>query len=514
MGNAEADASAFPDAGTSVKTVTIAFGGEMKSFNSKNSFRVGLFLFSFFLFPFLLSGCGTKNPGLTSAKIYLGLTPPDYEKAMEQLQLAVKQDSLNGEAHVLLGKIYGDRKMYEEMLTEFDKAGKCKLKPTDIEEINQTKKQKWIEVFNSGITLGKRLKRVDQYKLELLTDFSKYSGYKDSLKAISSELGNDDRFTWDNYQMFSQAKPALEELENALDERTIHRYETAILIDSTRYEPFLNLAAEYVRKDQLEKALGYYQQAYQLKPDDPNVMNDYAITLLSANKFVEAENLYEKILQKDSTNVNALVNLAMIYARKDDTEMAISTYSRIISIDPDYKDAYFNQGLLFLTKTQEKSSVVKSYKDSLAKKSKDKELLSRYQSAWEDYNQVFVKVEADLQKTSQIDPNDKDAFFHLGLLYLSRAQILDAGARQDSDFAQVESFFKKSLELDPQDTEALKYLGFTLLNEKKWEEASSYLEKLVELIPTDREAWGYLAIAYARLGKKDKAEAAFKKSGR
>ena len=194
--------------------------------------------------------------------------------------------------------------------------------------------------------------------------------------------------------------------------------------------------------------------------------------------------------------------------------MAISTYSRIISIDPEYRDAYFNRGLLLLAKTQEKSSVVKSYKDSLGKKSKDKELLSRYQSAWEDYNQVFVKVEADFQKTSQIDPNDKDAFFHLGLLYLSRAQILDAGVRQDSDFAQVEVFFKKSLELDPQDPEALKYLGFTLLNEKKWEEAGSCLEKLVESVPTDREAWGYLAIAYARLGKKDKAEEAFKKSGR
>ena len=495
----------------------------MKSFNSKNSIRVWLFLFSFFILPFLLFGCGAKNPGLTSAKIYLGLTPPDYEKAMEQLQIAVKQDSLNGEAHILLGKIYGDKKMYEEMLTEFGKAERCKLKPMDIEEITQTKKKKWIEVFNSGIGLGKRLKQVEQYKLELLTDFSKYSGYKDSLKAISSELGEGDsstaltiydRFTWDAYQMFSQAKPALEEMEKALDQETIHRYETAILIDSTRYETFLNLAVEYVRKGELDKALEYYQKAYQLKPDDSSVMNDYAITLLSASRFEEAENLYEKILQKDSTNVNALVNLAMIYAQKGDAEKAVSIYSRIVAIDPEYKDAYFNRGLLFLAKTQEKCSVVKSCKDSLAKKSKDKELLSKYQSAWEDYNQVFVKAESDFKKTSQIDPNDKDAFFHLGLLYLSRAQILDAGARQDSDFAQVEDFFKKSLELDPQDPEALKYLGFTLLNEKKWEEAGSYLERLVESVPTDREAWGYLAIAYARLGKKDKAEAAFKKSGR
>jgi tetratricopeptide (TPR) repeat protein len=486
----------------------------MRIFTSKQILWRWLFLFSFFLFSVILSGCGAKNPGLTSAKIYLNLTPPDYEKAMEQLQLAVKQDSLSGEAHLLLGKIYGDKKMYEMMLTEFGRAERCKLQPKDIEEIGQIRKQKWTEVLNSGIRLGKRITQIDQYKLELLTDFSKYSAYKDSLKAFSAELGDTNRFAWDGYQMYSQAKPALEEMERDLYQETIHRYETAILIDSTRYEPFLNLAVEYVHKDEIEKALKYYQMAYLLKPDDPGVMNDYAVTLLSAKRFEEAENLYEKILEKDSTNVNALVNLAMIYARGGDTEKALNTYSRIISIDPEYKDAYFNRGLLFLAKTQEKASVVKSHKDSLGKNPKDKELLSRYQSAWEDYNLTFLRTEADFQKTAQIDPNDKDAFFHLGLLYLSRAQISNTEGKLDSNFSQAESFFIKSLGIAPQDTEALKYLGFTLLSEKKWEEASSYLEKLVESVPTDREAWGYLAIAYARLGKKDKAEEAFKKSGR
>ena len=60
----------------------------------------------------------------------------------------------------------------------------------------------------------------------------------------------------------------------------------------------------------------------------------------------------------------------------------------------------------------------------------------------------------------------------------------------------------------------MKYLGFSLLSQSKWEEASLLLARLVELDPTDREAWGYLAIAYARLGKRDKAEEALKKSAR
>ena len=491
----------------------------MKMPNSKDCCWWCFFLFSIFLlsFSFLLIGCGAKNPGLVSAKIYLNLVPPDYDKAIQQLQLAIKQDSLNCEAHYLLGRIYAEKNMYQEMVTEFGKVENCKLKPKDAgirQEISLIEKQKWTEVFNSGIRLSKKRSQVDQYKIDLLTDFSRYPVYKDSLKAILSELDNPDQFSWDNYQMYSQLKPALEELENELAKETVDRYNLAIFIDSTRYEPYLNLAVESVHHDQLDQALGYYRKALQYKPDDPGVMNDYAVTLLAANKFDEALALYQKILQTDSANVNALVNLAMIYARGGDNQKALSTYSKIVSVDPEYKDAYFNRGLLYLTESQKQASEVKLDKDAYTKKPKDKELSAQYQSSLENYNRVFADAEADFRKTTQIDPQDKDAYFHLGLLYLSRAQLLETGKSQEDNYAQAEGFFKKSLELEPQNTDAMKYLGFTLLSEKKWEEATVQLEKLVELNSADREAWGYLAIAYARLGKKDKADAAFKKSGR
>jgi tetratricopeptide (TPR) repeat protein len=490
------------------------FGGKMRfSMLGKRS-GIWFFVLICLCVVIFLSGCGSKNPALTSAKIYLGLTPPDHDKAMEQLQLALSQDSLSGEAHYLLGKIYAEKKMYKQMLEEFQKAETCKMIPEQLDELQQIRKQKWTEVLNSGIRLGKKRRQVDQVKLELLADFSKYSEHKDSLKVISSDLeGADDR-TWDSYKMFGDVKPALENLERVLEKEAIGRYELAILLDSTRYEAFLNLAAEYVRGEELETALGYYQKAYQLKPEDSNVMNDYAITLLGANKFEQALNLYERILEKDPTNVNALVNLAMIYARKGEAEQSLDTYSRIISIDPEYKDAYFNRGLLFMTEVQDKISVIRAYQDSVEKKSKDKQLSSRFRSAREDYDKLFVKAEADLRKTTEIDPGDRDAFFHLGLLYVSRAQVYRTDKREDDDFLQAEGHFKKSLELDPQDMESMKYLGFSLLSQKKWEEASLPLETLVEQDPTDREAWGYLAIAYANLGKRDKAEEALKKSAR
>jgi tetratricopeptide (TPR) repeat protein len=462
----------------------------------------------------LLSGCGTKNPALTSAKIYMGLTPPDYDRAAEQLLLAVQKDSLSGEAHLLLGEIYAHQQMYSEMLAQFDRAETCKLTPEQVEEIKRMRTQAWTQVLNSGIDLARQSRQVDGYRLGLLADFSAYPQYRDTLQTMSREVPDGEKLTWNRYQTYGEAKPALEQLERALDQQAFDRYQLAIRIDSTRYEPYVNLAADYVNKDELDKALVNYAKAYLLKPDDSNVMNDYAVTLLRAGEFDEALGLYDRILQSDPANVNALVNLAMIYARKGETGKAQETYSKIVSIDPEYSDAYFNRGLLYMGQSQEKILLLRAYQDSLEADKKNKELASRYQSAWEDYDRLFLKAEADFRNTAEIDTNDKDAYFHLGLLYVSRAQIQTEKDKQNADFGRAETLFQRGLKVDPEDFESLKYLGFTLIRLRKWQEATIPLEKLVELDPTDREAWGYLAIAYANLNKKDLAEQARKKSAR
>lgn len=501
-----------------------------------------------YLFPFysiiflsllavLLSGCGAKNPGLTSAKIYLRLVPPDYDKAIEQLKLALDQDSTSSEAHFLLGTIYGEKRMFKEMIEEFHKAERFKLSPKDSVEILRIENEKWTQLVNSGINYGKKEKMAGRFKVDLMTDFSKYSIYKDSLRAVTSDLENAQRFTWDSYHKFGEAKPALEDLEESLSKKAQQMYLTALLLDSTKYETYLNLGAELVRKEDLETALKYYQKAYQLKPEDSGVMTDYAIALLSAKKFDQALGIYEKIMQKDPQNVNALFNLSAIYMQMGDSQKVVETYSKIISLDPEYKDAYFNRGLLYLRQAQNYISILSAYKDSLEKKSKDRELPSRYELARQEYEKLFSQAESDFQKVTELDHTDREAYFHLGLLYISKAQTYNpilsayrdslerkpgdkpllgrsniAREEQKTYFNKAEASFQKALQLIPNDWESLKYLGFSLLSQDKWKDAEDTLEKLVELVPNDKEAWAYLSIAYTRLGKKDKAEEALKKS--
>jgi tetratricopeptide (TPR) repeat protein len=512
-------------------------GGKMKLAKTKK--HLWYFCFVFFLFQAaaFLSGCGAKNPALTSAKIYLGLVPPDYDKAAEQLKLALDHDSTSAQAHFLLGKIYSQKMMYEEMMEEFWKAERLEMNPKDSVEMSSIRNDKWAESLNSGIDLGKKQRAVGQYKQDLMTDFSRYPTYKDSLRLLAGDLENAGKFSWDSCQKFEEAKPTLEELEQSFGEKTRQMYQTAMLIDSTRHEAYLNLGAVLARTGEKENALELYERAYKLKPDDSRVMTGYAACLISDNKFDQASEIYEKIIQLDPQNVNALFNLAAVNRQKGDNQKAEEAYSKIISIDPEYRDAYFNRGLLRLSKVQDQLSVLVTYKDSLQQNPKDKELPSRYELAKGEYEKSFARAESDFQKCAEIDTTDKEAYFHLGLLYISKAQtynpILSAyrdtlekkpkdkqlsdrytSARDEKNqnLGEAETFFQKASNLAPYDLETLKYLGFILLSQDKWEEASRSLEKVVELAPKDKEAWGYLSIAYARLGKKDKADEALKKS--
>jgi len=82
----------------------------------RNSRSLLKFYFILLLFVILIIGCGVKSQYITSARIYMGLSPPDYEKALEQLKLELEHSPDNAEAYYLLGTIYSRKYDNEKMV--------------------------------------------------------------------------------------------------------------------------------------------------------------------------------------------------------------------------------------------------------------------------------------------------------------------------------------------------------------------------------------------------------------
>lgn len=364
--------------------------------NSKYS----LFILVLLVSLFLINGCGVKSQYITSAKIYLKLRPPDYDKAIEQLKLELEHNPDNAEAHFLLGKIYSQKRMYSEMASSFDAC--LKLSPQFKKEIQEIRMDKWVAMFNSGVN----------------------------------------------------------DAEQDSSEKALEKFKMAIIIDPTRYEAYLNAAAQTNKMNDCQQAMEYGEKAYQVKPDDIQVLNARAQISFNCKEYDKSLEVYRKLLDMDPQNVNAYINMATIFELMRLPDSSKVAYDRIIEMDPDYKDAYYNRGILHLGRAIRMYKELVTVRDSLEQKPEDQELIAK-------------------------------------------SKQLVSSQRESYNLAEMD--FRRTVELDPDDLEAMQYLGQSLFQQEKTEGAIQILEELVEIDPTNRDAWSTLSIAYTKMGWREKA---------
>ncbi len=106
-------------------------------------------------------------------------------------------------------------------------------------------------------------------------------------------------------------------------------YQQALANDSTYDPAMFQMARIYLYQNQIEKALPWAEKAYQL--DKSN--NWYGLLLIDLYKHFgkpkEAISVYQNLLLQDSTNMDYLQNLAVLYGHELDNTDAIATYNRL-----------------------------------------------------------------------------------------------------------------------------------------------------------------------------------------
>lgn len=372
--------------------------------NSKYSIIVLILLASLLL----AFGCGVKSQYITSAKIYLKLKPPDYDNAIKQLKLELEHNPENAEAHFLLGKIYSQKRLYPEMAESFDAS--VKLSPQFKGEIEDIRKEKWVDMFNAGVT----------------------------------------------------------DAEKDILQKALEKFETAIIIDPTRYEAYLNAAAQTMKMNDCDRAMKFSQEAHAVKPDDIKVLNARAQISFNCKEYDTSLEVYRELLEMDPQNVNAFINMAMIFELMKLTDSSKVVYDRIIEIDPEYKDAYYNRGILYLNQAIQMYKELVVVRDSMEQNPQDTELINK--------SKQLVSKQREFYNLAEMD-------------------------------------FQKAVDLDPDDLEAMQYLGQALFQQEKTDQAIEILEKVVEMDPENKEAWSTLSIAYTKKGLRDKAIEASEKAG-
>lgn len=223
-------------------------------------------------------------------------------------------------------------------------------------------------------------------------------------------------------------------------------YKKAISLDPNYLAAVENLANLAVRQQDMAAAEGILLDAIKRAPADLNLRNRLIAVWLGSNKVEAAENEAKKILKADERNVGALVNLATVFFRRGQLELATTVLNRAKDIDPQEPMIWINLGFVNLAQN-ENSKAVEVFK-------KATELRSDLPEAHNNLGALFVQAHdydaaiTSLQKALSLYPTFARAYVNLGNAYKGNKQ-----------YKQAEAAYKKAYDLESSNTAVLYNLG-------------------------------------------------------
>jgi tetratricopeptide (TPR) repeat protein len=102
----------------------------------------------------------------------------------------------------------------------------------------------------------------------------------------------------------------------------------------------INFGNAFLMEGKVQDAIGQYEQALRLDPNDPSVPVNLATALLSAGRFEEAIGHYEQALRIDPDDAQAHYNLGTALVKLGQPGQAIGHFEQALRIEPNNAEAH------------------------------------------------------------------------------------------------------------------------------------------------------------------------------
>ena len=328
------------------------------------------------LTAFTIFWVGCQQTAVTSAKVYI--QQQNYEKAIEQGELAVKTNPGDPEAHFVLGQAYGLVGEYRKMNEAFTKS--LDASPKSEAAIKQQRNKYYVDLFNAGANAIKN-NELDQAE--------------------------------ENYSIC-----------------------TAMIPD--RSGAYTNLALVYNLKENPQLAMANYEKAIELDPEDLKVRLQLGMVMYregsnDKSMYPKAIEVFQYILEHaepGSEEYNqALLHIAYSYDLMGDQAKAIETYMKAISENPDDKDIWFNLGRLYFMQ-ENFDKAIESFTEVIRLAPEDFESNLNVAQALLEMEK-WAEAIPYYEKAVEVNPESAIAWNNLGVCYIRTGQPVKGKAAFD-----------------------------------------------------------------------------------
>jgi len=265
----------------------------------------------------------------------------------------------------------------------------------------------------------------------------------------------------------------------------------------------LNVSGDwYFDEGDFRQAVQEYSQGLKLQPGESNLLNSLGVALIEMNRTHQAIASFTKVLEKDTDNYMALVNLGYAYQMQGRDEPALEYFEKAFAVQYHSgisgTDIYQQLSRLYCRAGQyEKALPVLE----LWQKDQEGEAeFTLYRLLGQAYAETGQSMEAmkSLQRALQLYPHDLVSMSMLGLLYVEQGEGADAGIL----------LLEKALSIDDTQADSWYRLARANMQLHKTKEALDGVRRCLQLKRGHIPATILLGKILSASGKKKQAAAA------
>jgi tetratricopeptide (TPR) repeat protein len=291
-----------------------------------------------------------------------------------------------------------------------------------------------------------------------------------------------------------------------------------------------NIAME---RKQYAEAEGHFRKALEYEPNFTDARNSLGILFNVLGRRDEALKEFIRVVAVDPEYAEAHNNIGIIHKERGRVPEAIASFKKAIEADPEFAGSYSNLALV-LEQRGDLKGAEEQYRNALQRDPQNVKVRTNYGGLLYTMGR-FEQARVELEKAVAADPLDASAHNNLGAVYgrLGRSADEIAAYRKavsiDPEYADVhhnlglallkkgeskegESELQRALAIDRRYAPAYLNLARSLLGRGSLQEAVDLLVAGTREAPADADLQGMLGEAYLRLGRRDKAIAAFEES--
>ena len=268
---------------------------------------------------------------------------------------------------------------------------------------------------------------------------------------------------------------------------------------SPRSDYFSNLGVVLAAQKKFADAIGAFERALAMQPNDPQTLTNLASALVETRRFSVAIEIYQRVIAQQPGLVEAHYNLGKAQQESGNPTAAVESYQRATSLQPKHADAWNNLGSA-LKELNRPREAIAAYRQALLARSDFAEAQNNLGSALSQSGDAPSAIDA-YQKAIALRGEFPEAQNNLGNTLEQLGRAKDAADAYRAALAVKSDF-----------PEAYNNLGNVLLETSEPDAAIESYRKAIALRPDYADALNNLGNAMKESGRIDAAMDSYRKA--